>query len=324
MHSARRWTVTLSIIALLGCSNGAPGLPDGAVDASVPRDARPPVDAGFDGSSQGVDASVTTDAGAPDADTPDAGAPDAGTPDAGAPDASTPDAGTPDASTPDAGAPDAGTPDAGTPDAGPPLPDTCTSSGECGATASCDTTLTPARCVCDAGHAPCASGCCEVSLAREVTLPENGHAPELGFDAAGNVYVLYVVGSTSVRLAQIAPDDTTTITPVGTSSGERDAYDSRGRARRNRLRRHPRRFSARAAATWSSTHARPARRRSRRWGSPPRAVPASHTTRRLAFRVRAEATSTPRSRSGAATARWACTSRASTRRSACGPRSLRS
>lgn len=177
----------------------------------------------------GSDAGPRVDVGS-DTGTADGGGMDAPSIDAGL-DASQSDGGEPDASESDAGESDAGESDAGTDashdagtDAPPPLPETCTATAECGSHASCDTTLTPGRCVCTTGYAPCASGCCEVELLREVEL-EGGHAPEIGFDDAGNVYVLYLVGSTSVRLAEIAPDDTVTTTTVATSSTVRDAHD---------------------------------------------------------------------------------------------------
>lgn len=200
-------------LALPSCSTPAETETDAAREDAASVDARVGVDAG-------TDALVAVDAGsdafANDAASDDVGS-DAASDDAGS-DAASDDAGS------DAGSDDAASDDAGS-DAGPPLPATCTTSVECGAHASCNTSLTPGRCVCQNGYAPCTSGCCPVSLTREVTLSENGHAPELGFDAAGNVYVLYLVGSSQVHLATIAPDDSVTVVPVATTSGERDAHD---------------------------------------------------------------------------------------------------
>lgn len=178
-----------------GPSDGGPsdgGATDGGVDAPEPFDGG--MDAGVDAPDPldtGMDAALEADAPV---------ATDAG-----------------------ADAPDGGS-DAGS-DAPVGLPDTCTTSLECGPRATCDTSITPGRCVCNRGFGPCASGCCPVSLTREVVITGGGHAPELGFDDAGNVYVLYLVGSTSVRLAQIAPDDTFTTVTVGTCSSVRDAHD---------------------------------------------------------------------------------------------------
>jgi hypothetical protein len=64
-----------------------------------------------------------------------------------------------------------------------------------------------------------------MAVSRRILLPENGHSPEIGFDAAGNAYVLYLVGETALHLATILPDDTVTTIPVATTSGNADAHD---------------------------------------------------------------------------------------------------
>ena len=197
-----------SLMLVPACSDPALAPTDVGADATA-SDAAAIRDAGRDAAhtlDTGNDAWTTFDAGADAASGPDVGADAFVSPDAFVP---------PDAFV---------SPDVGS-DAGPPLPDTCTASAQCGPTASCDTTLTPGRCVCHDGYAPCTTGCCAISLAREVTLPEAGHAPELGFDAAGNVYVLYMVGHDTVHLATIAPGDATTVVPIATTSGQYDAHD---------------------------------------------------------------------------------------------------
>lgn len=197
------------VLVLVAC-----GEPEGS-DAGSPSGDAGASDAG------GSDAGGS-DAGGSDAGDTDAGGTDAGGGDAGETDAGGGDAG--DAGSPDAGGSDAGW-DAALPDAGPfTLPASCTDSSECGPDAACETT--EGHCVCSPGSLPCGGGCCSMTIARDVTIATSGHAPEIGSDAAGNVYVLFERGYDAVRLATLPAGATTaTDEPVATGSGQDDAAD---------------------------------------------------------------------------------------------------
>ena len=185
----------------------------------------PSNDAGSDASrgdaSSPMDAAPQNDASAADAGVADAAADgglDGSTSDAGmfidaAMEDASVDAGIEDAGS-DAGTVDAGTVDAGTVDAGFVIPGSCTTTPECGPSATCVT----GHCVCDASFLPCGTTCCAFTYPRDVTLAAAGHSPEIGFDAAGNVFVLYKLGSNSVRLATLAAGSTTATTQVVTTS----------------------------------------------------------------------------------------------------------
>jgi hypothetical protein len=196
----------LSMLSSFGC--GATPSDDAGLDAGTSMDA----------TMQDADAS---DAAVSDAAALDAGLSDAAPSDAAPSDAAPSDAAPSDAGSSDAGMEDAGV-DAGPADAGFVIPGSCTSTPECGPSATCAAGL----CVCNAGSLPCGTTCCALTYAREVTLAAAGHSPEIGADAAGNVSVLFEVGSSSVRLATLPVGSTTATTEtVTTSSGEEDDAD---------------------------------------------------------------------------------------------------
>lgn len=206
------WRFGWSCLVVLAVSCGEPeGSDAGAVDDAGAADA-------------GASDAGGTDAGGSDAGGSDAGANDAGATDAGANDAGGSDAGGTDAGATDASLPDAGW-DAALPDAGPfTLPASCTDSSECGPDATCETT--GGHCVCNGSSLPCGGGCCPMTIARDLTIATSGHAPEIGADAAGNVYVLFERGYDRIRLATLPAGATTaTDEAIATCSGEDDAAD---------------------------------------------------------------------------------------------------
>ena len=164
-------------------------------------------DGGTDGST--MDSAMPVDSAMPDAGM-DA-ATDSGVADSGM-----------DTSVADSGIADTGVADSGTPDAGFVIPASCTATSECGPSASCVT----GHCVCSASALPCGTTCCPLTYVRDLTLATGGHAPEIGFDAAGNVSVLYMVGSSSVRMATLPAGATSATTEVvAASSGNQDDAD---------------------------------------------------------------------------------------------------
>jgi hypothetical protein len=179
-----------------------------AVAAMACGDDAAPVDGGLSGDG-GSAADAATSDGGPQADMrpPDGGSPAdafAGT---------------------DSGPGDAGPVDGGPVDGGPPpLPASCAAEAECGANAGCDLDL--GVCVCDSGHHACGASCCPWEVGRDIELAPSGADPEIGSDAAGNVYVLFLRASHEVVLATLAPGALTpTFDVVATATGELDSAD---------------------------------------------------------------------------------------------------
>lgn len=194
MSPRPRYPLAIALVLLAACGDVEPGPPD-------PGDAGSAADAGDADAGARMDASSLVDGGGPVDAASDAALPD-----------------------PDAG-PDAAAQDAGPPDAGPfVLPSSCADASECGPLATCDTSF--ARCVCNEGALPCGGGCCPATIARDVTLAASGHAPEIGSDAAGNLFVLYERGDDAIRLATLAAGSSApTDEAVTTCSGENDCAD---------------------------------------------------------------------------------------------------
>ena len=93
----------------------------------------------------------------------------------------------------------------------------------CGPDAQCDVEIE--RCVCRAGLLPCGSGCCPLSVTREIELAPTGTRPEIASHADA-VYIAYRVGSASVWLARLdRMSGGLTYTAVADGSGEADDFD---------------------------------------------------------------------------------------------------
>ncbi len=197
-----------STLSLVACGSAEPA--DAGGDTSTPPDARTP------------DASTPTDGSTPlDARPIDSGT-EVGPADATPTDTGPTDTGPIDTGSTDTGPADTGPTDTGPADAGFVIPSSCTTSAECGPSASC----VSGHCVCDGGALPCGTTCCPFTYARDLTLAPAGHAPEIGFDAAGDVFVVYQVGADRIRLATLPAGSTTpTSAVVATSSGNEDDAD---------------------------------------------------------------------------------------------------